>query len=741
MRQRHLSLFCFSALLLYCSNQAHGYELNNRWTSTATNGSTGSQGSPVTLTWSFAPDNTLIPGIFDGSTTQSLLISFLDTNFGAGPGGSDFTQRPWYTHFQQAFGQMSKLSGVTYVYEPNDDGKAFNQFSAAGALGVRGDVRLGGRSYGEGSNTLASNYYPSYGEMMFNTDRGVYFKNTTNNFRRLRNTTMHEAMHGLGIEHVESNNAAFLIEPTLGTAFDGPQLDDILAMQRHYGDYYEKSGGNDLYTIATPLGTLSPSNPLQIGTLGDSTVVGFRQVDFVSIDDNSDTDFFSFSLTERLDVQLLLTPRGTTYKIAPQGGTQDDLNTRILNNLSLALYDTNGTSLLASADNTAAGFDEEIVRQLLPGTYFARVKGTLNDIQLYGLNLFGTVPGPGNLLWVGNLGPNWITGNSNFTKNGSPVGFYPLDNVTFNDTSIIRVVNLPSDISAGEIRVTTASSYTFTGPGGLVAGSLTVDGTGTVEFANSGNSYEGSTQVLAGTLQLTGSGTLSGNVQVADSATLEVGENYDFQTTAQLSGDGVIRGNIEMPGTISPGSTVGTLHFENDLTLYSTTQLEIQIDASSGDIQHDSLAITGSALLGGVLDVALVTSELPVLNSIVEVLFAEGGIIGEFDDILLPSLGDELAWSVLYGDFSMLLQVVDTNATVLPGDFNHDGSVDAADYVVWRKNIGDAGSYDLWYNNFGAMMGSGGGSTNTPGGPAVPEPAGFVLALLGSIMAIFVKRR
>ena len=32
-----------------------------------------------------------------------------------------------------------------------------------------------------------------------------------------------------------------------------------------------------------------------------------------------------------------------------------------------------------------------------------------------------------------------------------------------------------------------------------------------------------------------------------------------------------------------------------------------------------------------------------------------------------------LAWSAVAG---------------LPGDFNHDGTVDAADYVVWRKNPG-----------------------------------------------------
>ena len=43
----------------------------------------------------------------------------------------------------------------------------------AGAVhfGVRGDIRIGGKSYGEGSSILASNYYPDYGEMMLNTDR------------------------------------------------------------------------------------------------------------------------------------------------------------------------------------------------------------------------------------------------------------------------------------------------------------------------------------------------------------------------------------------------------------------------------------------------------------------------------------------------------------------------------------------------------------------------------------------
>ena len=49
-----------------------------RWTRTATNTSTGAQGTPITLTWSFAPDSTLIPGNTTGSTVMSNLLATLD---------------------------------------------------------------------------------------------------------------------------------------------------------------------------------------------------------------------------------------------------------------------------------------------------------------------------------------------------------------------------------------------------------------------------------------------------------------------------------------------------------------------------------------------------------------------------------------------------------------------------------------------------------------------------------------
>ena len=42
----------------------------------------------------------------------------------------------------------------------------------------------------------------------------------------------------------------------------------------------------------------------------------------------------------------------------------------------------------------------------------------------------------------------------------------------------------------------------------------------------------------------------------------------------------------------------------------------------------------------------------------------------------------------------------------LAGDYNEDGIVDAADYVVWRKGLGTIyiqAQYDVWRANFGKL--------------------------------------
>jgi hypothetical protein len=86
-----------------------------------------------------------------------------------------------------------------------------------------------------------------------------------------------------------------------------------------------------------------------------------------------------------------------------------------------------------------------------------------------------------------------------------------------------------------------------------------------------------------------------------------------------------------------------------------------------------------------------------------------------------------------------------------PGDYNRDGSVDAADYIVWRRARGqtdagidadgngngriDDGDYQVWRSNFGKLATFDGGAN-----AAVPESA-LLPAFLPAILALFNWRR
>ncbi|MEQ8850129.1 hypothetical protein [Botrimarina sp.] len=65
--------------------------------------------------------------------------------------------------------------------------------------------------------------------------------------------------------------------------------------------------------------------------------------------------------------------------------------------------------------------------------------------------------------------------------------------------------------------------------------------------------------------------------------------------------------------------------------------------------------------------------------------------------------------------------------TGLPGDYNDDGFVDAADYTVWRDGDSPDSSqagYDLWADNYGSSASAAAG---------VPEPTAAVLLAIGSL--------
>jgi hypothetical protein len=67
----------------------------------------------------------------------------------------------------------------------------------------------------------------------------------------------------------------------------------------------------------------------------------------------------------------------------------------------------------------------------------------------------------------------------------------------------------------------------------------------------------------------------------------------------------------------------------------------------------------------------------------------------------------------------------------LPGDFNTDGVVDAADYVAWRNGAANPTDYETWRANFGAgASASAAGLGASANVASVPEPASWVAGLI-----------
>jgi hypothetical protein len=339
---------------------------SNRWYRTATNGSGLGQGDPTTLTWSVIPDGTPIPSYSGEPASPSNLRAFLTGIYG--------DEATWLAVLQQVMNRWGELTGVSYVYQPTDDGASF--VGSAGALGARGDVRLGGHTIDGNSGILAYNFYPDVGDMVLDTGDSFY-TNTASNSLRLRNVVAHEHGHGLGLQHVCPIYQTKLMEPYYSSAFDGPQHDDILAANRGYGDAAEH---DDDPSTAFPLGT--PAGPLTIDNL--------------SIDDDADIDDYSVTVGSGASLSVTVAPTGSTYLSGPQNpngscSAGTPFNSLAIHDLSIRVLDTNGTTELAFADANGVGLPEALHSVPLPsgpGTYFVEPAGdATNGPQLYRFEL------------------------------------------------------------------------------------------------------------------------------------------------------------------------------------------------------------------------------------------------------------------------------------------------------------------------------------------------------------------
>ena len=246
------------------------------------------------------------------------------------------------------------------------------------------------------------------------------------------------------------------------------------------------------------------------------------------------------------------------------------------------------------------------------------------------------------------------------------------------------------------LTIDSASSATFGGELEISGGTNVINNAGTLTFSDAGrlgNDYYCS-ECVPGTLTINNRGSLvkSGlgsyslvvaafnnihmvNVEAGTLAintpffsqadTLNIASGSTFSTVNGFTNEGVIAGNgtidlgggvstLTNAGTISPGGpgTAGTLFINGNLTLTSSSLLEIDLGVSSsssrvflgGGIQDDRLEVSGTAILGGTLNATLAPGYIPLAGTTIDIItassFSDGSTslpIGSFTTTNLPT--------------------------------------------------------------------------------------------------------
>ncbi|MEW6249435.1 MAG: matrixin family metalloprotease [Planctomycetota bacterium] len=319
----------------------------------------GGQGDPHALTWSLVPDGVYCDGRYNE------IFSRMDALFGG-------NRQLWISKIQACFDRWASFSGLTFTrirYNGAewDDGAAWG---SPGLAGRRGDVRIAMAYIDGANNVLGYSYYPDIGDTIL--DSSENWGSPASDYRFFRNVLMHENGHGYGIAHVCPPRAKWLMEPYMSTTYDGPQHDDLRAIQTLYGDIYE---GNDSQAQATNLGTLQFGSTLYFGLLATPSY-GTT----LCLDGYYDLDWFKFTVTGPARATCTITPRGTTYENMPQDPytgacpSGNMIDTRCMANMSLQILSSSG--VLATADSRPICEAETLTDVALPGgagTFYLKV--------------------------------------------------------------------------------------------------------------------------------------------------------------------------------------------------------------------------------------------------------------------------------------------------------------------------------------------------------------------------------
>jgi len=254
-----------------------------------------------------------------------------------------------------------------------------------------------------------------------------------------------------------------------------------------------------------------------------------------------------------------------------------------------------------------------------------------------------------------------------------------------------------------------------------------------------------------------GNGSLSTTAESTGAVIAENVHNFAGSISGNLSVELLVRttgerGTFTNEADVSPGNSPGTIQILGNFEQTGSGHLLMEIAGTTPGLEHDQLLVSGEATLGGELEVVLLDGFTPSAGGLFD-LFDWGSVVGTFEVVSLPALGAGLQWdtTALYTQGQLCVLAVG-----IPGDYNHNGIVDAADYTVYRNNAGTTNGlvndpiggtiglaqYDQWKAHFGQTAGSGAWTiASTHADAAVPEPTSIVLILLVATVAIGIRSR
>lgn len=242
---------------------------------------------------------------------------------------------------------------------------------------------------------------------------------------------------------------------------------------------------------------------------------------------------------------------------------------------------------------------------------------------------------------------------------------------------------------------------------------------------------------------LSGYGAITGPLDNQGTVAGGSGSNFLHLTDA-VTGIGAFQQNISFESSYSPGDGIASVSFSGN-TVFAPTSL-LKVELSGTGLSHDHITDTGSLTLGGTLNVSLLGGFIPGAGQSFDLLdFDPANTTGTFATLQLPALTAGLYWNTtrLYTDGVLSIG--------LQGDYDGNGVVDAADYVVYRHTLGqigtalaadgnangviDPGDFDFWRAHFAHTN----GISSSLGGTAAPEPATLLMLVIVSI-AGWVRR-